>query len=140
MQKTKWINDLASKSVDCYDTPENAEAIMANVQEVTTRNMDELTSDPEFYALEGVMKTMLEGILTVDMKREWDIIVADGAKASKIIWYNGRQLARFIWEWLDKDIEFAMYHTYKTVMGTTWWGDDHVADFRTYLDKFERRA
>ena len=81
--KTKWINDLASKSVDCYDTPENAEAIMAYVQEITSKNMEELTSDPNYYALEGVMKTMLEGILTVDMKREWDIIVADGAKSKQ---------------------------------------------------------
>ena len=130
--KTKWVNDLARKSVDCYDTPEGAEEIIAYVKEIPEKEMGQLTSDPNFHALEGEMKKMLEGLLSTDMRRELDILVADGIKAKKLIWYNGRQLARFIWYWLDKDIEFATSHTYKTVMNIVWWGDNQIPDFRTY--------
>ena len=57
-------------------------------------------------------------------------MVAIGARQRPVKWYSGRQLARFIWEWLDRDSESAKSYTYQTIQQLTWWGDGQVADWR----------
>ena len=125
-----WLNKLARNVWAISDTPGDM-AEVGWLMEATVKSYEELgdSGEERFTTMDALLVMALEKIIPPELNRIYIDRCHDAIKEKRLV--LGRQLVWLIINSFKTADHMSIVYSYDTLMSMEWYGDAHVADFKS---------